>query len=583
VRYRFLIFLLVIAVHFSNAQENPYSIKKDTLKLDYRFGGVNNDSLADLHAGLISLNPGGYRSHVFGNFQLDYLNFSSGLTNNFSQKENNKFTYTSLPHVGFHYSFGSKAIQILNASYEQFFSNKFGINLKISRNSMGTMLRNGNFKDNGVDFSSIYEGTHYRNFSRIYFNNIEANQNGGLDTSANVLEFPLLFLKVNRENAFSIRKNFLMSSAHYFDVLKDSLRDVGFLISNAWKINNREFQESDSLNNLYSQINLDSLNTRDQFQVASLDSKVGAFYKNKQFFVEASMIHTYWDYQNLAFHRDTNELKTHFELQYKVTKKISLASTSNFNLMGAKGEYDTKFDLNYLSSRLSFALNVEYGQKLPSVFQRNYFANNHNWKTSNLETQGKLTAKLNSTYKISKNIDVTAFISHTNLQNNYFFINDSWRNDTLNNLSLSSLGLKSHIKLKNLFFQPLAIINLRSEELSFIPQVDLRTRIGLNKKIFKAKKMDFVIAFDLNYKSQYQLLDYNNSLDLFQFATSTNFSNDKLYKIDFFTGFQIELFRFYVKVENIDYIWNKSNSFVVNGIPISPFLFRIGLTWDFFN
>ena len=135
-------------------------------------------------------------------------------------------------------------------------------------------------------------------------------------------------------------------------------------------------------------------------------------------------------------------------------------------------------------------------------------------------------------------------------------------------------------------FQPYIIVNQFSAALNYIPKIDFRTRIGFNKKLFTAKKMDFICAVDFVYQGSRKLMTYASDLDLY-ILKSTNstiqFTNSSLYKIDFFTGFQIDQFRFYIKIENLNYIWNKQDSFVYENIPLTPFLIRIGLTWDFFN
>ena len=56
-----------------------------------------------------------------------------------------------------------------------------------------------------------------------------------------------------------------------------------------------------------------------------------------------------------------------------------------------------------------------------------------------------------------------------------------------------------------------------------------------------------------------------------------------MFELDFFTGIQIDEFRFYFKFENIDYFWNKQTNLQQIGYPISPTIIRLGFTWDFFN
>lgn len=555
--------------------------KRDTVRISSRTGGKELDSLPDYYNGTQMLTPGGFPYGLFGRYNASYEGFMQRFSSPFPEFENGPFYFSAVPHLGFAYSFGSKSLQQLHVDYQQFFSKKFGINLDYNRSSIGNMMRDGSYKHNDFRFQTRYLSKRYKNFNRFYFYKSEIRQNGGLDTAQSVLEFPLDFLKVRKDAALTMTENFRAEAEHYVNFLGDSLRDLGLVVENLWTISNRVYTESDSLHLVYDEINIDSLNTRDQFQFSRLRNSVGAYANTKNFFGQLALFHAYWDYQNLGAHRDTSEFGLHAALRYR-SGNFQLSNRSYYNLAGAVGEKSSAFQFLLERPAHTVSAVLEYREKLPDLQQRSYFANNFSWNLGDLRTQKFLLAGADLKLKKGK----TEYLAQLRFQHygdHYFFVDSIWRNDTLKSLQLLNIRLKADFRYKILIIQPMVIFNRFSEGLDFLPVIDLRVRLGVQKKIFKSQKLDFLAGVDLGYQSSRSLPAYLNALDIFVLSASEEKSNPQLYKIDVFAGFQIESFRFYVRAENVDYLWNKSDSFIAQQVPVTPFYLRLGLTWDFFN
>lgn len=577
--------MFLLFVNALNSQGNNYYSVVDTIKIESRTGGNELDSVPEYHSGVLVLNPGSYSNGLYGNFGNEYENVLNklGSSQNLLSKQN--FIFTAAPHLGFMYSFGSGGIQQLHFEYQQFFSKKFGINLNLNRNSMGEMMREGNFAFSEFQMKTRFVDKRYKNYTLLAFQKFDMNHNGGLDTSASVLEFPLNFLGVNKSSsnltkANDSAKQFRLETEHYFNFLNDSIKGLGLLLHQKWDIYNRIYKESGDLDSVYSIINIDSSETRDQFQFARIDNNLGVYTSGTKFFATASFSHAYWAYQNLGLRRDTVELGFNANLSYKF-KSFSLNNQSYYNLAGAKGEKSTILNLNLDQTKFRVHGSFSFSQKLTELFQRSYFANNISWKTTSLSTQNLM--RLAGNIELKGKYELKAHVSYSNFSNYYFLLDSVWRNDTLSSLNLLNANIRASFKYKALFFQPTVILNQFSKDLSFLPKLDFRARLGIHKKVFKSQKLDFIAAVDFSYLSSRKLLTYSNSLDLFVLNNGTQSTNANLYKLDFFTGIQVETFRFYVKVENINYLWDRSDSYVFENIPITPFHLRIGLTWDFFN
>ncbi len=81
-------------------------------------------------------------------------------------------------------------------------------------------------------------------------------------------------------------------------------------------------------------------------------------------------------------------------------------------------------------------------------------------------------------------------------------------------------------------------------------------------------------AFALGYQTTLEILD-GKSAD-WGFSWGDMVANT-------FTSVQIDEFRMYFKIENVDSFWSNRINSIAMGYPVAPSLMRLGLTWDFFN
>jgi hypothetical protein len=120
------------------------------------------------------------------------------------------------------------------------------------------------------------------------------------------------------------------------------------------------------------------------------------------------------------------------------------------------------------------------------------------------------------------------------------------------------------------------------DPLKITPTHQFQTRLFLKGYIFKARKMLAYIGVDFALLSSFQRIGYSSNTGAFQLdEISTN--NNGYTNLHFFAGFQIEEFKFFLRMENIAYFWNDKNSEIVKKYPLQSNLIRVGITWDFFN
>ena len=578
-----LIAIFLILLPLTNfAQYNLLFEKSDTIKITHRSGGSEIDSLDSYFTGDFSLTPGGAWNSPFGRYGTEYLSIFNSLQNPIHLPKRLKSYFTALPHLGFTYSFGSKGLQYVHADYQQTIRRNTNLNIQFEKNAYGNvkaMMRSTGFDNQSFQVLLDHHGNHYEGLLYLNYVSSKRQLSGGLTTDSLIDTYGLDFVPVRKEYANSIQKKFEVCTQHAINFNRDSLTRHGLVYKNDLSIANREYFEEDYLPGIYSVINLDTNSTRDQYQIAKINNAAGYFLKTKFIQVEALLQHSYWDYQNLGRHRDTTEIEFQGNIRFDFSK-FSLQNEISLNLVGALGEWSEDLNVQFKQPNWNHGFHFESSAKLPTPFQRSYFANNQSWDLSNLKTMQQTGVKY-QVANLSK-WQLTGEIGWKNMKNTYFLLNDTWRNDTLTDINLVSASVGGTLTWKTLNWQPRLTYSLAPQAFDFVPQYDLRSKFFFNKKLFKAQRLDFIIGVDVRYQAGYRLLDYQSNLDLFVIPSQRQ-DHQPVVELSFFTGFKIDVFRFYFKFENIDYFWNSKSNLQQSGFPVNPNVIRLGLTWDFFN
>lgn len=579
---KLLVFILILLPLTHYAQYNLLFDKSDTLTISHRSGGNGIDSLDTYFTGDFSLTPGGAWNNPFGKYGTDYLSVFNVLQKPVYLPSSLKSHFTALPHLGFVYSFGSKGLQYVHADYQQSFRKNTNLNIRFDKNAYGNvkgMMRNTGFDNQAFQVLIDHHGEHYD--ALFYLNYIKSKRqlSGGITTDSLIDTYGLEFVPVRKEYASSEQKSFELGTQHAINFNRDSLIRHGLVYKNRWTIDHREFFEEDYLPGIYSMINLDTNTTRDQYQLAKINNAGGYYLKTKSFKAEALIQHSYWDYQNLGRHRDTSEIEFQGNVGFTFSN-FTVQNDISVNIVGAVGEWRESLKAELKQTNWIHALHFETSSQLPSVFQRTYFSNNQAWNLTDIKTMQQ--TGLNYQVANLSKWKLTAKLGWENRRNTYYFLNDTWRNDTLTDIHLFSGTIGAALKWKSWNWQPRFTYSIAPQSFNFIPQFDLRSKFFFNKKLFKAKRLDFIIGVDLRYQAGYRVLEYQSNLDLF-ILPSQQLSHEPGLELSIFTGFKIDVFRFYFKFENIDYFWNSKTNLQQAGYPINPNLIRLGLTWDFFN
>ena len=566
------------------AQDKLLFAQRDTIDLNYQTGGFALDSMDMANGFDEQIRPGSFYLQEFNliknlSLQPDLGNESAGL-NYLARQFTSPFLISPLPYIGLQYSFGTNLTQHLNLQYAQQLSRKAHLNLRYKRDAGNGFLTNSKYGFDDVNAHYQYKTTNYSSTLNASYSKYDWQENGGITTDSLLDEFAIVFTPVNKNKANTIVKKADIQFNNYINFISDSVLQTGLVIKNRYDVVNRVYTErSDTLSELYDKINLDSTSTRDQYQTASIKTSIGYFFTRSLFEIDALLGHRYWRNQNLGINRDTNELFLSSSLLLG-RENFNLKNDFYFNLVGATGEVKNNTSL-YLDWK-GFEINGNFGfyNVLPTPYQRFHTANNYNWNFSSFDAQQQI--QLGGKIAYEKKHSAFAQLQTLTTTNGLYFIDSTWRQDTLTTVALTQLTVGGALNWKKISLYPTVTFRLNSENYAFQPKFSTRTRFSYSTGVFKANRLKVAMGFDIGYDSEYRVLTYNPVLSLYE-PSAANPLSGNLFAVDAFFNAEIKEFRFFVRAQNIDYFWNPSTTRIDPNFPIIPFMIKVGVSWDFFN
>lgn len=578
-------FFIVLSIFFSFTlvgQREFFFQEMDSLKLGYRSGGAQLDSVDASFIGRYSLRPGGGFGQLYERNLAEntFLN-PGGLTYTSSrQKVTPKFT--GLPYLGFKYAFGSSLTQDLDLEYHQFFRPNSHIHFRYNRKTSNGFLRNSDYKLNDLNLRFFHTQNRYITNFEAFYGAHELSQNGGMATDSLLGDFDLAFTPVNKSDAKSRIRNLNLKWDNYYRLIGDSIVGSGLKTKHQYSITGREYTEQ-LIDFTYIDTFFIDTNgtTRDQYQTAKFSNGGGVYFSSPHFKIDGTANYRYWRNQNLGRNRDTNEVFLHSNLWASLGERLSLNNEFYFNLIGATGEMKNYAQLNYhVLNNLSIKGKLDFENLYPTPYQRFHTANYYQWEIADLKMQQKL--QVSGSVKYGDTSFIEANVIWSNINNGRFFINNEWRQDTLDFVSMGAFQLKGGFKLGQWSFYPSATIRFNSANFNYQPLFSTLNRIAFTTKLFEAQKLGISLGTDIGYETGYQYMAYNGVLDILQPVQTSNKTSDLL-QLNVFMAVSIDEFRFFVRAENLSYLFQDPKTRIDVNYPIMPFLIRLGITWDFFN
>lgn len=567
---KWALFLLIVAFcQLSGLAQSPFgNYFQDSLKPGHRISG----RLDSVDANLAT-----YQHTLPGDFNPFQFRFSFADLNTVWVKPQLR-RFSSIPHIAFEYSMGSKSAQFGKITYTQAIDSNTFIQFDYIRNSTAGNLRNSSFERNTAQLMLMHRSRYYGTILDVSFYGSNNRLSNGTIGDSVREGFALQFQEVDKSNTENKIKEFHIDWKNYISFTKDSLQKIGLLLQPRLDIQNLRYLETDTLEGVYGFYNYDSLNTADYWELASLKMNGGVFYKNRGFNIEAGLGTRYWDYDNMLVHQDTTEIHGFAALDMNI-KGYMLNAAANYTFVGANGETQITAEAKKAFRTNVFSAGGSFSRKYPQNYQRAYYGNTlaYNWTNKELFTKSALNVSWTNKNRF------VPFFAQAFVENNSkmpVFIQNKWRQDTL--ISLNVLGIQAGFEYsyKKLLVQGRA--SYRESTGDLLPNWMFSGRIAYNGGLFKAKKLKTVTGIEIGYISHYQLLDFVPQMNTYTFVNSLRQFNDMM-KLHFYSQFDLGYFRWFVRVENIEQTFVKPTNFEGVGYPVTPLQLRFGVSWDFFN
>ena len=555
----------------------------DTLKSSFStLGNIDTMEMNSIY--LASSFPIKSFSNRFGFPSIDLLDMNSSIYYPL-QKERGAVTFSALPHVGFSYLFGSQGSQLLGVNYQQAFKKGFLLNAQIGTDKTDGFFRNTAFSRSSYAFQLA------RNSKRHSFL-LEARSakelrewNGGVVSDSQAVNFSPELLPVNKNDASSLLTNSKVCLTNSFSLFSDSLHVFGLEIKQFYENLKRSYFENSTIVNNYDSIYFDSTQTSDAYTLKTFENQLGIFYKTPSLEFSTHAVLRNWNYANFDIKSDTTEFDINEQFQFK-NKFIEISNSSSYNLYGAKNTFRSFSEFSSLFSGYKIAVNHTFIRSLPLVFQRYYSSNNVFYKLENFELQTHQKLK----FAISKALGKKFFsfdYSLISFKQNYFFNTSvsKWQRDlAISSAIIQQAKISSELHFSIFHIYPSYTFTRMDKSINFLPQHTFETRFLIKGGIFKAKKLKGMLGFDFIALSSYKSLMFNPQMGIYDFTvlSQTNMNSGML-NAGVFSGFEVDKFRFFLRWDNLAYLWaNRMQTFII-GSPMPSTQIKIGLTWDFWN
>lgn len=500
------------------------------------------------------------------------------LLNSFSP--DNRECFSALPYMGFTYSFGAQGTQFLSARYSQAFNDSLILNVNYRRASSNGYFRNSIFDRNNVNVSLTRKGKFYSFKLKGSYTSGNFQHSGGLRTDTLIESFGLEFSPVFKENTESKYRIANVELSNYFDVLPSPSTATGIVHRVNYSIINRKYNEIDTLTGIYPIVNFNSDTTSDQYNLPTLSNFGGIFIHRSNIYFDGGIQYSFWNYSNLSNRLDTNELDIASRLNWKFLD-LELNNDFKFNLLGRFNEWYDHASVAYRSNKFDATAWIMVGQYALDPFKRSYIGNTFLYNTIGAMKEFKLNVGGEvSTRLWEDKLFIKAGAEQFTSPDLYVYNIDSWQNDSLNNISITSLKFSPSIHLSHFNLDTRLVYNLANTAL--IPDFQFFSRAYYSGRLFEAKILQLAVGADFRYNTAYETMSYVPGLDVAKFGADLPISSART-NLDAFINFGLDRFSFYFRYENIAYFWENQLREVAENYPIAAPRMRIGITWDFFN
>ena len=269
-----------------------------------------------------------------------------------------------------------------------------------------------------------------------------------------------------------------------------------------------------------------------------------------------------------------------------------LAKTLHYNVNGEVGIMDkalgqfrvnADLDLNFRlwKDTVNFYARGYVSNTLPSFYMRHYHSNHYYWDNENMdkEFRTRVEGELNiSRWKTNLRAGVE------NIKNYTYFNQNAMPAQESGNIQVLSATLKQDFRLGILHLDNEVTWQKSSNETVLpLPQLSLYHNLYLLAKIAK-KVLTVQLGADVRYFTKYNAPAYTPAIQQFHLQAADDQVEIGGYPIvNVYANLHLKRTRIFAMMYHVNAGMGKGNYFLVPHYPINPRLFKIGISWNFYD
>jgi hypothetical protein len=578
-RLSLLLFFVFSFVHVSRAQ---LLVAPDTLRSSDRVIGPA-DSLLQFMAGFSSpffLSPGQIQPSLWSLFKPGLAPLSTAA---FSHQN---LTFSALPHLGFAYGFGAQGSQRLRLDYQQIFAKHTLLNLRYDRHQQVGFIRASELRMSSLELQLAQYGKRYQVLASFSNLSNDRQWSGGLANWAQIGLVSAELLPVVKANTYTFQNGYQAKLDAAYLLGSDSLQGLRVITRNTYSSQLRRYEETDSLELYYAQLNLNTDSCRDVFASQIWQHQIGLAYVQNELLLSSALELRRMFWQDSLFSYDTTEVNLVNELKYPF-KKGFLKHNSTVNFYGAGGgvQADTRFE-----SKLPFGKFQIYHLFLrawPELQQRTYYSNLTSYQVSQPDLQQSMLLDAKYTAQVGP-IETRFSMVYMRNQKVYRFNSQLMNWQLVGPQSAYQAALDLVYRTKGWRFSAqTAYTKWQLSNQNILPPLTSELHVQWGGGVLKNKQLKLVAgaAVQAMYGgafSRMTYLPYLETLDWQVYGTTALYPVERILNAKAELLLEVKTFRFFVQATNMLGFIDPSAS-LYQGIPYPSMQIRIGLTWDFWN
>ncbi len=578
-RLSLLLFFVISLVHASWAQ---LLVAPDTLRSSNRVVGPA-DSLLQFMDGFSSpffISPRQTQPGLWSIFKPGLAPLSTAA---FSHQN---LTFSALPHLGFAYGFGAQGSQSLRLDYQQAFAKHTLLNLRYDRHQQVGFIRASELRMSSLEVQLAQYGKRYQVLASFSNLSNDRQWSGGLASWSQIGQISSELLPVVKTSAYTLQNGYQAKLDAAYTLGSDSLNGIRIITRNTFHNQLRRYEETDSLELYYSQLNFYTDSCRDVFATQIWQHQVGLAYVQKKLLLSSALELRRMFWQDNQFSYDTTELNLVNEAKYQFKAGL-LQHNSTINFVGAGGgiQAETRFESKLPLGKVH--IQHVFLRTWPELMQRTYFSNLTSYQVVQPQLQQSMLLDAKYTAQLGS-IQTCFSLAYMRNQKVYRF------NSQLMNWQLAGPQSAYQAKLDLVyktkgwrFSAQTAYTNWQLSDQNILPPLTSELSVKWGGGVLKNKQLKLVggAGVQAMYGGSFSRLSYLPYLETLDWQV---YGNTALYPVERILNAKAELllevktFRFFIQATNLLGFMDPSAS-LYQGMPYPNMQIRIGLTWDFWN